>query len=104
MSREEFVMTAHEMKRKTRAFVYIDVKPGKEKEVLNKLLKNDEVIEAHIIVGQELYDVLVLLSIEREVFESPTKRISEFVINTIRKLGDVRETNTLIPAISFSKR
>ena len=97
-------MIAHEMKRETRAFVYIDVKPGKEKEVLEKLLKHDEVIEAHIITGQELYDVLVLLRIEREVFESPTKTISEFIINNIRKLRDVRETNTIIPAISFSKR
>ena len=98
------MMTVHEMKRETRAFVYIDVNPGKEKEVLDKLLKHDEVIEAHIIAGQELYDVLVLLRIEREVFESPTKKISEFVINTIRQLREVRETNTLIPAISFSKR
>lgn len=97
-------MVAHEMKRETRAFVYIDIKPGKEKEILEKLLKHDEVIEAHIITGQELYDVLILLRIEREILESPTKKISEFVINKIRKLRDVRETNTLIPAISFSKK
>jgi len=96
-------MIAHELKRETRAFVYIDVKPGKEKEIVEKLLKHDEVIEAHIIVGQELYDLLILLRMEREVFESPTKTISEFVINNIRNLRDVKETNTLIPAISFSK-
>jgi DNA-binding Lrp family transcriptional regulator len=97
-------MIAHEMKRETRAFVYIDIKPGKEREILEKLLKHDEVIEAHMIAGQELYDVLVLLGIEREILESPTKKVSEFVINNIRKLRDVRETNTIIPAISFSKR
>jgi DNA-binding Lrp family transcriptional regulator len=100
----ELVMIAHEMKRESRAFVYINLKPGKENEILEKLLKHDEVIEAHIIAGQELYDLLILLSIEREILESPTKMISEFVINNIRKLRDVIDTNTIIPAISFSKR
>jgi DNA-binding Lrp family transcriptional regulator len=97
-------MSAYEMKRETRALVYIDVKPGREKEIIEKLMKHDEVIEAHIVAGQQLYDVLVLLRIQREIFESPTKTISEFVINNVRKLKDVRETNTVIPAVSYSKR
>lgn len=97
-------MIAHEMKHESRAFVYIDAKPGKEKKIVEKLLEHDEVIEAHIIVGQEAYDVLILLRIEREIYESPTKTVGEFVIENIRKLGDVRETNTIIPAFSFSKR
>lgn len=97
-------MTAHEMKSEARAFVYIDVKPGKEKEIVEKLLKHDEVVEAHIITGQEVFDVLVLLSVKREIYESPTKTIGDFVIQNIRRLRDVRETNTITPAFSFSKR
>lgn len=97
-------MIAHEMKRESRAFVYIDTTPGKEKNVVEKLLKHDEVIEAHIITGQEVYDVLALLTIRREIWESPTKTVGEFVINNIRKMRDVKETNTIIPAFSFSKR
>ena len=97
-------MTDHEMKKNTRAFVYIDTKPGKEKKIVEKLLKHDEVIEAHIITGQEAFDLLVLLDVKREIYESPTKTAGDFIINNIRKLSDVRETNTIIPAFSFSKR
>jgi DNA-binding Lrp family transcriptional regulator len=97
-------MIAQEMKRKTRAFVYIDTKPGKEKKIIEKLLKYDEVIEAHIITGQEAFDVLVLLDVKREIYESPTKTAGDFIISNIRKLSDVRETNTIIPVFSFSKR
>ena len=68
-------MIAHEMKRGTRAFVYIDIKPGKEKEILEKLLKHDEVIEAHIITGQEMYDVLILLRIERDGFLGSSRKL-----------------------------
>ncbi|UCH37622.1 MAG: hypothetical protein JSV76_00095, partial [Candidatus Bathyarchaeota archaeon] len=97
-------ISAYEMKRETRALVYIDVKPGREREIIEKLMKHDEVIEAHIVAVQQLYDVLVLLRIQREIFESPTKTISDFVINNVRKLKDVQETNTVIPAVSYSKR
>ena len=49
--------------------------PGKIKKVLEKLLKYDEVIEAHIITGQ--YDVLAVLEFElygREIFASFPER------------------------------
>ena len=50
------------MKGRHRAFVFVDVAPGKDKKVLEKLLKFNEVIEAHLITGQ--YDVLAVLEFE----------------------------------------
>lgn len=97
-------MATHEMKRETRAFVYVDVKPGKEMEVIEKLMKHDEVIEAHVIAGHEMYDMLILLEMKREIYESPAKKITEFVVENIRKQKDVIETNTLVPSISLTKR
>lgn len=98
-------MSAHEMRGIHRAFVFVDVAPGKEKRVLEKLLKYDEVIEAHLISGQ--YDVLAVLEFElygREIFVSAQEAILKFVIEKIRKLREVRDTNTIFPSFSITKR
>ena len=98
-------MSAHEMKGRHRAFVFVDVAPGKDKKVLEKLLEYDEVLEAHIITGQ--YDVLAVLEFElygREVFTSFQETASRFVVEKIRKLREVQDTNTIIPSFSVAKR
>jgi len=98
-------MSTHEMKGKHKAFVFVDVAPGKDKKVLENLLKYDEVIEAHLVPGQ--YDVLVVLEFElygREIFVSAQETISKFVIEKIRKLRDVRDTTTIFPSFSVTKR
>lgn len=98
-------MSTHEMKGRHRAFVFVDVAPGKDKKVLEKLLKHDEVIEVHLITGQ--YDLLAVLEFElygREIFSSFQETTSKFVVEKIRKLGDVRDTNTIIPSFSVTKR
>jgi len=98
-------MSIHEMKGRHRAFVFVDVAPGKEKKVLEKLLKYDEVVEGHMITGQ--YDVLVVLEFElygREIFSSFQETASKFVVEKIRKLRDVLDTNTIIPSFSVTKR
>lgn len=93
------------MKGRHRAFVFIDVAPGKDRQVLEKLLKYDEVMEAHLIPGQ--YDVFVVLEFElygREIFVSAQEAISKFVIEKIRKLRGVLDTNTVYPTFSMTKR
>jgi len=97
-------MNAQEMRGRHRAFVFIDVAPGRDKAVLKKLLKYDEVVEAHLIAGE--YDVLAVLEFElygREVFASAQEIISDFVIEKIRRLRDVRDTNTIYPTFSMIK-
>jgi len=98
-------MSTHEMKGVHRAFVLVNVAPGKEKKILEKLLKYDEVIEGHIITGQ--YDVLVVLEFElygREIFASFQETASKFVVEKIRKLRNVLDTSTIIPSFSVTKR
>jgi len=46
-------MSVKEMKRKARAFVLIETDPGKEKEVMEKLLKFDQVKEVQEIQDTE---------------------------------------------------
>ena len=97
-------MSVHEVRGKYKAFVFIDVNPGKDRKVLENLMKHDEVVEAHLIPGQ--YDVLVVLEFElygRTIFASAQETVSKFVIEKIRKLKDVRDTNTIYPTFSVTK-
>jgi DNA-binding Lrp family transcriptional regulator len=92
------------MKDRLRAFIYIDVKSGNEKKFLEKLLNFEEVIEAHLIAGQ--YDVFAVLEFKllgKGLFLSNQEIISKFVIEKIRKLKEVRNTNTIIPTYSLNK-
>ena len=98
-------MSTHVMRETRRAFVFIEVQPGKEENVLKTLLKYDEVIEAHYIAGE--YDILVLLEIDlhgKGIIFSDQEIISKFVIEKIRKLDAVQDTNTVIPTYSVTKR
>ncbi len=100
------VLSVQIMKDRVRAFVYIDVKSGRVKEFLQKLMKRDEIVEAHIVTGQ--YDVLAVLELGitgkgLPFYGSVYDMITE-VIEGIRKLGNVRDTNTIIPVYSVTKK
>jgi len=92
------------MKGKYRAFVLIDVAPGKERKIAEKLLKYNEIVEVHLITGE--YDILAVLEFElygKQVFTSFQETASKFVLDKIRRLGFVQNTNTIIPSLSLSK-
>lgn len=97
-------MVAKVMRGKHRAFVFIDVTPGKDKKVAEKLLKYNEVVEVHMITGE--HDILAVLEFElyaKQIFTSFQETVSKFVLDRIRKLGCVQDTNTIIPSLSLSK-
>lgn len=85
-------------------FVFIDVVPGKDRKVAEKLLKHDEVVEVHMVTGE--HDLLAVLEFElygKLVFTSFQETASKFVLNKIRRLGYVQDTNTIIPSLSLSR-
>jgi DNA-binding Lrp family transcriptional regulator len=97
-------MVVKVMKGKHRAFVFIDVTPGKDKKVAEKLLKYNEVVEVHMITGE--HDILAVLEFElyaKQIFTSFQETASKFVLDRIRKLGYVQDTNTIIPSLSLLK-
>ena len=99
------MVSAHEMKGRHRAFVFVDVVPGKEQKVMERLLKYDEVIEVHIITGE--HDVFAVLEFElygREVYASVQETISKFVTERVCKIRGIKDTNTIIPTFSLTKR
>jgi len=99
------VLLVSQMKGRHRAFVLIDVAPGKEKKVLEKVLEYEEVVEAHLIPGE--YDVMAVLEFElygREIFVPVSEMVAKFVIEKIRRLSDVKDTNTILPSLSMVKK
>ncbi|MDH5451120.1 MAG: Lrp/AsnC ligand binding domain-containing protein [Candidatus Bathyarchaeota archaeon] len=94
-------MSAEEMKRKARAFVLIETKPGKEKEVMEKLLKYEEVKEVHIYSGE--MDLIAVLETEREMLVPSSKKVADLVIDKIQSIKEIQDTETIIPTYSKTK-
>ena len=89
------------MKRKARAFVLIETIPGKEKKVIDDILKIDEVKEAHIYSGE--MDIIAVLEVERDIIVPGSKKISDLVIDKIQHIDGIQDTETLIPTYSKTK-
>jgi DNA-binding Lrp family transcriptional regulator len=93
------------MKGKRRAFIFIAIAPGSEETFVDRLMRYKEVVETHLIVGE--YDVLAVLEFEvygQAFLWSFQEIVSNFVLEKIRKLRGVRDTNTIIPTRSVTKR
>jgi len=97
-------MSTREMKGKFSVFMFVDTAPGKDKAVLEGILKHEQVVEAHLISGQ--YDLLLVLEIDlhgKPVF-STVQEVAHESIEKIRKISGVRDTNTIVPFFSLTKR
>jgi len=84
-----------------RAFVFVKVQPGHEKQVMSELMKYDEVREVHVIGGD--WDLLALLEIRREIVAPSDEMIYDFVVERIRKIGHIQNTQTIVPHLSIFK-
>lgn len=68
-------------------YILICVKPLKEHEVYNQLLRNKKIVEVHPLFGE--YDLIVKIEIDN--FEE----LGKVVIEEIRSLDGVIDTKTL---------
>ena len=94
-------MSFQEMKHSNRVFIYLDVESGEERKILVQLMNHDEVLEGHLITGQ--FDILAVLEVERAILETPQEKVLQ-IVEKIRKLRGVKDTNTVMPAFSVTKR
>jgi DNA-binding Lrp family transcriptional regulator len=97
-------MSTSKTKGKYTVFVFVDFATGKDKAVLEEILDHEEVVEAHLISGQ--YDLLLVLEIElcgKPIF-STVQEVAYESIGKIRKISGVRDTNTIVPFFSVTKR
>ncbi len=68
------------------AFIFIKVKPGKEREVLEKLRKIKNVTESFELYGD--YDVVVKVETEEK------ERLQAIIMQQIRSIKDIEDTST----------
>lgn len=100
-NREMFAKLAKPMKEFTRAFILIQVEPMRERDVMEQLLKMDEVIEAHMITGE--YDVLAVVQIKRIFLQADYDNVFNSAIAKIESAKYVIDTNTIVGMASKSK-
>lgn len=94
---------AREMKGTYRVFVMLNTRPGSDEKVAEQLLKFKEILEVHFVSG--IYDLLAVVEVSlhgRAIFTTISE-ISQLLIQKIRKIEGVRDTNTLLPFRSLTK-
>jgi len=80
-----------------KAFELIRAQTGKEDVLMERLMKLPQVRETHLLAGT--WDVMATLAFEEEPVD-PRERMLDLVTGKIRKMALVRDTNTIVPAIS----
>jgi len=100
MSRTREAHLAHP-ERRAYAFVFIDAKMGKGQEVMNHIMRYDEVIESHLLLGKS--DVLAVLEFEKGIIPPVPERAAKIVTEEIAKISDITNTETLCPIRSIVK-
>jgi len=87
--------------RRAYAFVFIDAKMGKGQEVMNHIIRYDEVVESHLLLGKS--DVLAVLEFEKGIIPPVPERAAKIVTEEIAKISDITNTETLCPIRSIVK-
>lgn len=90
-----------EMKRQISVFILMNVDGKHELRIIDKLLELDEVREVHSVHGS--IDIIVKVTLSRDLLSSDAELLSQFVQSTIRKWRGVISTQTLLPGLSKNK-
>ena len=86
-----------------KAFVFVEVRTGTEKDLIDGLFEIPEVLEAHMIVGD--FDLLIVVGAkEEDLIRFPAGKIVEVLTDRIRKMENVLDTKTIIPVFSEIKK
>ncbi len=87
--------------RRQKAFVLVKVTPGHERDVMNRLMKFDEVREVHIVPGE--WDIIAVVEAEKRIVGSSDERVYDIVLDKIGKTRHVQDTNTMVSHFSKFK-
>lgn len=91
-----------EMKHWISAFILIEVKVGKEYEVMKRLYNLEEIQEIHFVHG--VFDLIAKVTMKRDLLSSDAEIIGQFVHKKVRRVQNVAKTQTLIPISSKEKK
>jgi DNA-binding Lrp family transcriptional regulator len=96
-----FLEVAKPMKEYTRAFIFCQVEPMREREVVEELVKIEEVVEAHMITGE--YDVIAVVQVKRQFLQADYETVFNSAIARVEGAKYVLDTNTIVGIASKSK-
>lgn len=85
-----------------RFFVLVDVEPGEEDAVMERLTKFPETKEIHLIAGK--HDILLCIDIERKILEESLEKGLKFIKGSIRPIPGVKDTDTLTVGKTFIRK
>jgi DNA-binding Lrp family transcriptional regulator len=83
-----------------KAFELIRARTGRENELMARLMKLPQVKEVHLLAGK--WDILATLAFE-EAPVDPREQMLDVVTGKIRRMPLVRDTNTIVPALSIMR-
>lgn len=89
------------MKRHVRAFISVATALGKESAVAEALWSLEEVKEVHIIPGRQ--DILAIVEVSRQFLEPDSQSIYWFILDKLKGIPSIVDTETLVPILSMSK-
>ena len=84
-----------------KAFVLLRVSPGHEEDVVDSLMKIQDVREVHIVPGE--WDILAVISSQMEVVVPSDEKVYKLVLDKISKIRHVQDTNTMVSQFSKVK-
>ena len=84
-----------------KAFVLIKATPGKERQIIDALMKIPEVTEVHIVPG--VWDLLAVVVSKKEVAIGGDEKVYRLVLEKIGKIKHVEDTNTMVSQFSKTK-
>ena len=87
--------------RRAYAFVFIKTRPGKQQEVMGRIMRRKEVVESHLLLGKS--DVLVVLEFEKSAFPSVPENVARMITEGMARIKSIVETETLCPIRSVVK-
>lgn len=90
-----------EMKREIVFFMLLNIEGRYENQIMDTLIKLEEVDEIHSVHGS--VDLIVKATLKRDLLSSDAELISQFTYSSIRALKGVQSTQTLIPGLSRIK-
>lgn len=84
-----------------KAFVLIKADPGHEKNVVENLMKINDVQEAHVIPGE--WDIMAVVNIQKDIVVPGDQKVYNLVMDQITKIKHVQDTNTMVSQYSETK-
>jgi len=87
--------------RRAYAFTFIEARMGHGRDVMDHLMRYDEVAESHLLLGR--YDVLAVLQFEKGLAQPVPERVARIVTDQISRIESIVDTETLCPLESLIK-